>query len=235
MKVTKKPNWFFQGALVVLVIFVVGYVPSISFNTVQTNSYGVVEADDNWPPEIPPSFPYLHNGAGLEPDEELSIVKMGGYDTSWWIPQWITDMIEENTKENNDIAHQEPCRERLTWTIYADGANLAKTETVNEAERHGFFATFSDIDKWEEKMYAYFFFGEIVYVDSIMKKSYDTSVCTEEIFILIGKSKHIKQPSDVEWQARFRFGVSWAPDYQLFERNCQHHTKWVLTGVDDSK
>ncbi|MXX94595.1 MAG: hypothetical protein F4039_02395 [Gammaproteobacteria bacterium] len=112
---------------------------------------GVVHADDDDEEDedaysdekIPPwrsGFPnpgYADGGWRLE--EVVQVAVMGEYDTSWGIPDWVTEEIEKYTRDRNDIAHKEPCRVVGNWQIYRKGKyEISKTETTLDSRRRGF-------------------------------------------------------------------------------------------------
>lgn len=207
----------------------------------------VVHADDEEEEEdeysdevipVPPVLDWRSPGPDwqYEAVEHLQVAWMGEYDTSWFLPFWLTEEIEKYTDERNDIAHKEPCRTQSNVVVYRRTSNdeITITEWVTDAKRRGFFATFSDPTQWVAAMAAYFLLdGAIIYVDSEMRENHSTIGCTHKFLVLDTPSEYIKESINAFRDSPAFFERDWE-DYHLFERNCQHYNDWVLTGVNHS-
>lgn len=221
------------------------FIPNLSVvhadDDEEEDEYSDEEEEDEYSDEVipvPPTHTRLPPGYDWqwEAVEHLQVAWMGEYDTSWFLPTWVTDIIEEYTKERNDIAHKEPCRTQSNVTVYRSTSDeISITEWVTDAGRRGFYATFDDPLQWAYAMYAYFFqYGAVVYVDSEMREQFHAMGCTHKFLVLDSPSEYIKESINAFRFAPFYYEQDW-DDYHLFVRNCQHYNDWVLTGVDHSQ
>ncbi len=218
---------FYKNSLGILLatLVVVLLIPNLSVVHAEEDED---EEEDEYGDEVIPPYrdPRIdHYRYGWEEVESIQVAMMGEYDTSWGIPEWVTEMIEKYTRKNNDIAHKEPCRVQSNWTIYRNRANeweISKTEWVTERKRRGFFATFKDPSQWVYAMSAYFIFDVVVYVDSEMKEENSTIGCSHKFLVLNTSSEYVKQSANAFRDAPALFDQDWT-NYHLFERNCQHY------------
>lgn len=221
------------GILLAVLVMVL-FFPDLS--VVQANEEE--EEEPRVPPYLGPHDPDRPFMEQWEELEVLDVAMMGEYDTSWGIPQWVTDIIEMYTTDRNDIAHKEPCREqyqvRVLRTEFRGKERIAITDTPMGHSRRGLFATFKDIATWEKSMKDWFLWRKVVYVDCEMRETHSTIGCTYKFRVVSPESKYVKEKQSAFRGAPYYFEQDW-DEYHLFVKNCQHYNDWVLTGIDHSQ
>ena len=184
------------------------------------------------------SVPRLDSTTGIGQDVHAgNYIKAGRCTESFisWAPGWVQDLADAwgEISPQQKLAHDDVLLEE-----YRPPERDPEVRTIR-----GFFATLDDTAMWIFSMTMYFLEKVVVYVDSEMRDSGSNNFCTIEIEGypaiygegLPGPSIFTPSVSDTILLITERINVSWAPQYHLFEKNCQHWAHWVMTGEDNSR
>lgn len=146
--------------------------------------------------------------------------------TSWlpdWIEGWVDDVISGEWSNGLEAEHPD-----AYLKVFADSS---EEQQIGSTIYRGFYAEGNEAEDWIEKLTAWADNKRVVYVTGVVKDKESRNNCSLVhrnfefgswgFFTTAGSAK-----------SRFDTGRSYEPDYHLFKRNCQHFTKWVLTGVD---
>ena len=145
------------------------------------------------------------------------------YTEDW--PEWLRTIVDYWSRlfPQLDIAHED-----AYVTTYTDSNREHEILTTHR----GFFATFDDKANWVWSMLQYANNKRIIYVDSEMRENESRDSCTESFFY--NEDFWELTSHSIYYGAHLRFEESWAPNYHLFERNCQHWADYVVSGTDSS-